>query len=139
MDIHSLRNVLIQYILALANLLFVWVPGGQKERGIALMTFHPIFFIAWVAIFFLYPSNRSLRFLIFLGACITAFSQWFFRGCIVTKAEQLLTGSKETIMDPFLRFIGITPTRETRLAITLGCSLSITSIMLFCVGIDAFV
>jgi hypothetical protein len=136
MDVHSLRSVLIRYILALANLLFVWVPGGQKERGIALMTFHPLFFIAWIAIFFLYPSNHSLRFLIFLSACIIAFSQWLFRGCIVTKAEQLLTGTKETVMDPFLRFVGITPTHETRLAVTLGCSISVTSIMFLCVCMD---
>ena len=136
MDVHSLRSVLIRYILALANLLFVWVPGGQKERGIALMTFHPLFFIAWIAIFFLYPSNHSLRFLIFLAACIIAFSQWLFRGCIVTKAEQLLTGTKETVMDPFLRFVGITPTHETRLAATLGGSISVTSIMFLCVCMD---
>ena len=136
MDIRSLKSVLIRYIIALTELIFIWVPGGSKARGIALMTFHPLFFIAWIAIFFLYPSNRSLRFLIFLAACITALSQWLFRGCIVTKAEQLLTGTKETVMDPFLRFLGITPTHETRLAATLGCSISVTSIMFLSICMD---
>lgn len=64
-------------------------------------------------------------------------TQWFFRGCIITRAEQALTGSKETVVDPFLQFVHIKPSRESRLAITLGLSVGVTSIMILSICMDA--
>ena len=65
-------------------------------------------------------------------------SQWFFKGCIITRAEQILTGSTETIVDPLLRCLMIKPTKDTRIAITVGCSMTVFFIMLFSICLDTF-
>jgi len=134
----DLRSTLVNCIIAITHVLFFWLPGGNVAHGAALSAFHPVFLLSWVFIFFLYPSNRLLRVFICLATFITMFSQWYFKGCIITRAEQSLTGSKDTIMDPFLQFAGIKPTHQTRLAITLGMSTITASIMLFSICIDAY-
>jgi len=134
----AFRATLIKCILALTRVLFFWLPGGDAAQGAALTAFHPVFMISWVLIFFLYPTNYPLRILICMFAILTMVSQWFFKGCIITRAEQFLTGSKETVVDPFLRFVNITPTKENRLAITIGISMTVTSIMIFLVCMDSF-
>ena len=127
----DLRLTIVRCIIAITRVLFFWLPGGDIAHGAALSAFHPVFILSWIVIFFLYPSNKPLRIFICLAACIIMFSQWYFKGCIITRAEQTLTGSKDTIMDPFLQFANIKPTNQTRLAITLGMSTSIVGIMLF--------
>jgi hypothetical protein len=133
----NLRTTVVNCIIALTRAIFFWLPGGDMAHGTALRAIHPVFIIFWIAIFFLYPSNRPLRLLICIFAIITLLTQWFFKGCIITRAEQILTKSKETIMDPCLEFVNIKPTNGTRLAMTLGFSISIVSIMIFSIGIDA--
>jgi len=133
----ELRSTLVNAIIALAHVIFFWLPGGNPAHGAALAAFHPVFIFSWVLIFFLYSSNRPLRIFICIFACLTVFSHWYFRGCIITRAEQYLTGSKDTIMDPILQILNIKPTNDTRFAITVGSSMSITSIMLFSILMDS--
>ena len=137
MEDGTIRSIFVNTIIALTRSIFCWLPGGDPSYGIALMTFHPIFIGFWVAVFFLYPSHRPLRLLILGIACLVVLSQWVFKGCIVTRAEQFLTKTKRTVMDPFLDFLQITPTRDTRLAVTFGISISITSIMVLSVFLDS--
>ena len=132
----ELRLTLVKCIIAMTHVLFFWLPGGDAAHGSALSAFHPVFILSWILIFFLYPLNRPLRMFICISAFVIMFSQWYFKGCIITRAEQNLTGSKDTIMDPFLQFAGIKPTNHTRLAITLGMSTSIAGIMLFLICMD---
>jgi hypothetical protein len=132
----ELRSTLVNAIIALTHAMFFWLPGGNAAHGAALAAFHPVFILSWVIIFFLYPSNRPLRLFICILACMTVFSHWYFRGCIVTRAEQQLTGSQDTTVDPLLHILRIKSTNETRLAITVGSSISITLIMLFSVCMD---
>ena len=133
----DLRSTLVRCIIAMTHALFFWLPGGDIAHGSALSAFHPVFLLSWVLIFFLYPSNKPLRIFICIAAFVIMFSQWYFKGCIITRAEQILTSSKDTIMDPFLHFAGIKATNQTRLAITLGISGSVAIIMLFSVYMDA--
>jgi len=132
----ELRSTLVNAIIALTHVIFFWLPGGNPAHGAALAAFHPVFILSWVMIFFLYPSNRPLRLFICMAACITVFSHWYFRGCIITRAEQQLTGSKDTIMDPILEILNIKRTNDTRYAITVGFSMSVTSIMIFSILMD---
>jgi hypothetical protein len=134
----QLRSIIIDAIIALTRVIFFWLPGGNPAHGAALAAFHPVFILSWVMIFFLYPSNRPLRLFICMAACITVFSHWYFRGCIITRAEQQLTGSKDTIMDPILEILNIKRTNDTRYAITVGFSMSVTSIMIFSILMDTF-
>jgi hypothetical protein len=132
----DLRSTVVQCIIAITRVFFFWLPGGDIAHGAALSAFHPVFLLSWVFIFFLYPFNRPLRILICLGTLITMVSQWYFKGCIITRAEQILTGSKDTIIDPLLHFARIKPTHQTRLAITLGMSTMTACIMIFSIGVD---
>ena len=40
--------------------------------------------------------------------------QVVFRGCVITKAEQTLTKLDDTILDPWVKLVGYSPSRETR-------------------------
>ena len=134
----ELRSTMVKCIIAITRVLFFWLPGGDIAHGAALSAFHPVFILSWILLFFLYPSNRPLRVFICFCALITMFSQWYFKGCIITRAEQTLTGSKDTIIDPFLQFANIKPTHQTRLAVTLGMSTSIAGIMIFSIFMDFY-
>lgn len=132
----ELRSTLVKCIVAIARVLFYWIPGGDNAYGIALSAFHPVLIISWVLIFFLYPYNRPLRIFICSTACLTLLSHLYFRSCLITRAEQILTGSKDTVVDPVLHFLNIKPSNETRLAITVGGSITVASIMLFSICMD---
>ena len=102
-------------------------------HGKALMTFHPIFLGSLIALFFLVPPRSPLRFYIaFFFLCVCC-SQWLFGGCILTRAEQRLTGSKDTILDPFLAFANIAVTRDTRNAATIAGGTLVCSILIWAV------
>ena len=134
----AFRLTLVRCIISITRAVFFWIPGGDIAQGSALRAVHPVIMVSWVLLFFLYPSNRPLRIFICSMAIVTMMSQWYFKGCIITRAEQRLTGSKDTVVDPFLRFIRVPPTKESQLAITLGMSITITTIMLFSVFMDSY-
>lgn len=129
--LRNIRNSLTDIFVGLARVLFFWIPGGDVSAGRALMAFHPIFMACAVFLFFIVEKKSPLRFIIAFAAILTSASQWFLGGCVVTRAERQLTGSKETIVDPFLTLAGIDVNRDTRIAATIACGTSITTIMIF--------
>lgn len=127
----QIRASLVDLFVALARILFFWIPGGDVAKGKALMACHPICIGLAIALFFLLPANHPLRFfLLLLGICTVA-SQWLLGGCVVTRAEQALTGNKDTVVDPFLILAGVPVNRDTRLAATLGSGTSICLLMVW--------
>ena len=129
--LRNVRESLVELFVALAKTLFFWVPGGDVVKGKALMTAHPIFLACVTAMFFMVEPRSPLRFLIVALACITVASQWLLGGCVVTRAEQRLTGSKETILDPFLVLAKISVNRDTRIAGTIGTGTAVCVLLIW--------
>ena len=77
-----------------------------------------------------------MRFVILGLGIVTVASQWLLGGCVVTRAEQRLTGRKDTIVDPFLTLAGVEVNRDTRITATLGTSSAICIIMLWMLIVD---
>jgi hypothetical protein len=66
-----------------------------------------------------------MRLFIFFFFVLIIIQQIVFRGCVITKAEQKLTGSSDTILDPWIRMAGFEPTRELRMV----CNISVVGCM----------
>jgi hypothetical protein len=118
--LRGFRDGVVDLIVALARVLFFWIPGDDLVKGRALMTFHPLLLLFTTLAFFTLPPRSGGRILILMLALGTVASQWLLGGCVITRAEQRLTGNKETIADPFLKLARIRVDRDTRLASTLG-------------------
>ena len=129
--LRQVREALVELFIALAKILFFWVPGGDIAKGKALMTCHPIFLASVTALFFIAPSRSALRFIIVGLSLITVATQWLLGGCVITRAEQRLTGSKETILDPFLVLAGISVNRDTRIAATIGSGTAVCTLLVW--------
>lgn len=129
--LRHVREALVDLFVAIARALFFFIPGGDIAKGKALMTFHPIFLLFVTASFFVTSSQSSLRFIIMILAVMTVASQWLLGGCVVTRAEQKLTGSKETILDPFLVLGGVQVNRDTRVAATIAAGTAVCSILVW--------
>jgi hypothetical protein len=134
--LRQLRESLVELFVAIARALFFWMPGGDIEKGKALTACHPIFILCVIGFFFFAPHKSPIRFFIILFTLIVVASQWLLGGCVVTRAEQRLTGSKETILDPFLTLAHLPVTRETRNAATIGASTAICSILIWAYTCD---
>lgn len=130
--LRTLRNALVEFFIAFARLVFFWLPGGDATYGKALMAFHPVFFILVTAFFFIVPPKHPARLFILLSTLIIVPSQWLLGGCVVTRAEQRLTGEKITIMDPFLMLANIAVNRDTRNAATVSISTALLGIFFWC-------
>jgi hypothetical protein len=136
--LRQLRHGLVDAFVALARVLFFWIPGGDVAKGKALMACHPIFIAAMIGLFFVMPPRSPARVIIAgLGVAVVA-SQWLLGGCVVTRAEQKLTGNKDTILDPFLMLAHIHVNRDTRIAATIGSSTAIVGIMIWVLFCDLF-
>ena len=125
------RESLVELFVALAKALFFWVPGGDAAKGKALMACHPLFLLFVTGLFFVVNPKSPLRFIIVALAFITVGSQWLLGGCVVTRAEQRLTGSKETILDPFLILAKISVNRDTRIAATIGVGTAVCVLLVW--------
>jgi hypothetical protein len=136
--LRQIKYGLVDVFVALARCVFFWIPGGDEAAGKALMTFHPLFLVLCTGMFFLLPKGHPLRILIAVGAVLVSASQWLLGGCVVTRAEQKLTGLKDTIVDPFLNLAKVEVNRDTRIAATIACGSSITCVMLWVVACDLF-
>jgi hypothetical protein len=69
---------------------------------------------------------------------VIAASQWIFRGCVVTRAEQKLTGSQTTIVDPFLSMCGVAVNRDTRVCSTISTGTALCIILVWATFCDIF-
>lgn len=134
--LRKIRDAFVDFFVAFARLVFVWLPGGDVAFGKALMAFHPVFFVAIVALFFVLPPKHPLRYVIVVIGLLTVSSQWLLGGCVITRAEQVLTGEKITVLDPFLTLAKISVNRETRNAATVAMSTSVISILIWCLMCD---
>ena len=126
-----IKNALVDLFMSIARVLFFWLPGGDLAKGQALMILHFIGGCLVYTIYFTIKPLHPFRLLIFLFYVLVVVQQIVFRGCVITKAEQKLTGSSDTILDPWIRLCGFEPTRELRIVCnvaTVGC-MSMTLLM----------
>jgi hypothetical protein len=136
--LRQVRTSLVDVFVSLARVLFFWIPGGDIEKGRALMACHPVIIGLCIAMFFAAPPKSPFRFLLAALGLAVVSSQWLLGGCVVTRAEQKLTGGKETILDPFLLLAGVEVNRDTRIAATVASSTAIIAIMTWVLVCDLF-
>jgi len=134
-----IRDSLVDVFVSLARILFFWLPGGDTAKGQALMACHPLFIAFTIALFFILPKKHPLRFGVAIISIIVVASQWLLGGCVITRAEQRLTGEKDTILDPFLKLAGLNVNRDTRIASTIAVGTAISVILLWSVACDVFI
>jgi len=135
--LRKVRNSLIAVIIALTRAVFFWLPGGDIAHGQALTALHPMIIGGVVATFFILRPRHPFRLIILAISIVVMATQWLF-GCVITRAEQQLTGSKETIVDPFLSLANIAVNRDTRNAATIAVGTSVAVIMGIVVACDIF-
>ena len=119
-----IKTALIDLFISLARVFFFWLPGGDVACGQALMITHFIGGCLLYTIYFMLRPLNPMRFFIFFLLVLIVIQQIIFRGCVITKAEQKLTGSNDTILDPWIRLCGLEPTRDLRIVCnlaTVGC------------------
>jgi hypothetical protein len=136
--LREIRDGLIAVIIALTRVVFFWLPGGDIAHGQALMALHPMIIGSVISLFFILPSHHPGRLIILAVALVVMASQWLF-GCVITRAEQKLTGNTETIVDPFLGLANIAVNRDTRQAATLAVGTAIAVVMVLVVACDTFI
>ena len=134
--LRSIRPALVDVFVALARAIFFWIPGGDEAKGKALMACHPLFILIIVGMFFC--VRGPLRLFIVVFTLVTVASQWLLGGCVVTRAEQRLTGSKDTILDPFLTLANVSVNRDTRIAATIASSTAVSLILVWSVICNGF-
>ena len=70
-------------------------------------------------LFFGWLSNKKILLEILLVLLIIAISLWYLcNGCFLTKLERYLSNSSYTVIDPFLKKLGINISRNNRSKIT---------------------
>lgn len=131
-----LREHLVDACVSLARVGFFWVPGGDEAIGRALMSFHLFVVFGVALLFFALPTRHSLRVVILVGAMLMLAHQILLRGCVLTRAEQRLTGRKETCIDPFLNLSGLAVTNDTRYLVTIVGTAVGTALMTWVVFCD---
>jgi hypothetical protein len=136
--LRSIRDGFVDLIVCAARVGFFWVPGGDPAYGKALMVFHPILLVSMILMFFLAPARSPLRIYIAFFFLFVSFTQWLFSGCVITRAEQRLTGSKETIIDQFLTLAGVEITRDSRNAATIASGTLACCMLLWATFCDFF-
>lgn len=128
--LRPIKYSLIDLFTSLARIIFFWLPGGDKAKGQGLMILH-FFGGCLLYTFYFYNSPKSAnRIFIFLFFIVIILQQIIFRGCVITKAEQKLMQSDDTIMDPWIRVVGFQPNRESRIVCSTGVVGSMTLTLL---------
>lgn len=135
--LREIRDGLVAVIIALTRVVFFWLPGGDVAHGQALMALHPMIIGSVITLFFVLPPHHPGRLVILAVSLVVMATQWLF-GCVITRAEQKLTGNTETIVDPFLGLANIAANRDTRQAATLAVGTAIAVVMILVVACDTF-
>jgi hypothetical protein len=133
-----IKTSLIDLFISLSRVIFFWLPGSDISKGQALMILHLFGGCLIYSLFFILPNGHVCRLFIFLFYAIVVLQQLLFRGCVITKAEQHLTGSSDTIMDPLIRLSGFEPTRELRIATSIGVMFAMTMTLLMNIIVQYF-
>jgi len=136
--LRPIKYSLVDLFISLARVFFFWVPGGDTGKGQALMVCHFIGGCILYTLYFILSPNQSFRIFIFFFFIFVIAQQIIFRGCVITKAEQKLTGTNETILDPWIRLTGYEPTRDLRFICSVGVAGCMASTLLMNTILDQF-
>lgn len=136
--LRPIKYSLVDLFISLTRVFFFWLPGGDIGKGQALMICHFVGGCILYTLYFTLSPNQAFRLFIFFFFVIIIVQQIVFRGCVLTKAEQLLTGANDTIMDPWIRLSGFEPTRELRIVCSMGVVGSMTITLLMNTILDQF-
>lgn len=137
-EIRNIRTFLVDLIIDFINIIFFWLPNDNL-RGKALVSSHLFLsFFGYIIFFFSKPRSDMRLFFVFI-CIVVLLSNIIFKACLITIAEQRLTGKKETILDQFLIFIKIPVNRDTRFAMTIGSIFSIALLISWTVFADYFI
>jgi hypothetical protein len=121
--IRFLKHFLIDIFINGSKIFFFWVPGDEK-KGEALKLVHGL--CAAIIFILIFISNRSTKILILILLILAILQQAILGCCVVTKAEQVLTKSKETILDPVISAAGYEVNNDTRFR---------SSVLIMCTGV----
>lgn len=131
----DVRDILVNILSFVARVLFFWLPT-KEAQGHALMYLHSVAGLGLIATFFLLPPKSPWKLAIAGGALSVLVGQFVFRGCILSRAEQQLTGTKDTIIDPLLQLCGIELTGANRKSATIISTVAICLIMIWATTVD---
>jgi len=123
--IRFLKHFLIDIFINGTKMVFFWVPG-DVQKGQALKVVHGL--CAALIIFLLFISNRNTKAFILIFLILTILQQAILGCCVVTKAEQVLTKSKSTILDPVITAFGYEVNNDSRFR---------SSVLIMCLGVAA--
>ena len=121
--IRFLKNFLIDIFINATKIFFFWLPGDER-KGQALKIMHGL--CATLIIYLLFNSNHSTKVLILILLILAILQQAILGCCVVTKAEQILTKSKETILDPVITAVGYEVNNDSRFR---------SSVLIMCIGV----
>ena len=135
--LREVRDAIVNGFVSLTHILFFWMPG-DVAKGKALMALHPFMGLVIIALFFVLERRSPWKIVIAFVAIVVAASQWVFRGCLVTRAEQKLTGESTTVIDPFLSMCGVPLNRDTRVCSTISTGTALCVIIVWATFCDIF-
>lgn len=133
--LRPIKYSLIDLFTSLARVIFFWLPGGDLAKGQSLMVLHFFGGCLLYTTYFSLVRKHPFRLFIFFFFVVVILQQIVFRGCVITKAEQRLMKTDDTIMDPWIRLVGFEPTRESRIVCstgvvgTMACTLLMNTIL----------
>jgi hypothetical protein len=136
--LRPIKYSLVDLFVSLARVFFFWLPGGDIGKGQALMVAHFVGGCTLYSLYFVLQPNQAFRLFIFFFFVIIILQQLVFRGCVITKAEQKLTGNDDTILDPWIRLSGFEPSRESRVVCSIGVVGCMTTTLLMNTILDQF-
>jgi hypothetical protein len=136
--LRPIKYSLVDLFVSIARVLFCWLPGGDEGKGQALMVAHFMGGCILYTLYFILAPNKGLKIFIFLFFVAIILQQIIFRGCVITKAEQKLTGKNDTILDPWIRISGFEPSREMRIVASMGVVGTMTLTLLLNTILDQF-
>lgn len=133
--LRKIQDRLVDFLELITRCIFFWLPTDYA-KGRALMFVHATAGLGLITVFFLLPPKSKFKFAIAVAALIVLLSQFAFRGCILSRAEQRLTGQKDTIADPVLRLCGIEVNSQNRMSATIVSTVSVCLILLWGAATD---
>ena len=133
--LRRIQDRLVDFLELLARALFFWLPSDYA-KGRALMFIHAAAGLGLIGVFFLLAPKSPFKVAIAIAAAIILVSQFAFRGCILSRVEQRLTGTKDTIVDPVLNLCNIEVTSANRMSATIVSTISICLIMIWATAVD---